>query len=112
MNGPTTRPLAEVDAAPSYPKAYSKSVGGDDEESNSGNINKIVIDLGKSVSSIALCAAFCGICVAITIGTVWHSKEREVSTEAQYRKTQNHVDEMTNELKRLRDRLEDKDRAN
>ena len=71
----------------------------------------IQIDNGKSVAAIALCAALCGICTAVTIGTVWHSNAREVATESQMRKTQNHVDEMTNEVKRLKDRLEDRNHA-
>lgn len=98
--------------APDYPKPYqvSSSIGRDESQNGIGN-PRIRIDLGNSVSIIALCAALCGLCAAITVGVVWHSKEREVSTEAQYRKTQNHVDEMTNELKRLRDRLEDRQNA-
>lgn len=98
-------------------RAISSSVGRDESQSGIGN-PRITIDMGKSVNAIALCAAFCGICMAATVLMYFRASDREyatqqqeVSTEAQFRKTQNHVDEMTNELKRLRDRLEDKSRA-
>lgn len=92
----TTRPFdTESGETPSYPRNYSKSMGQDASDNNTGNINKIEIDLGKSVNSIALCAVICGICLAITVGTVWHSKEREVETQARIRVLQNHIDENT-----------------
>ena len=67
----------------------SRSAGGDIADRNSGNIVRVVVDAGKSFWM----AAICGICVAITVGTVWHSKERETETQAQIRKLQVHVDE-------------------
>lgn len=82
-----------------------------DASSNNGSATVVQIDLGKHVGVMLFAALVCGICMAVTVGTVWHSKDQEVSTEAQFRKTQNHVDEMTNELKRLRDRLEDREHA-
>src|SRR5690242_308092 len=67
----------------------------------------IQIDIGKHLAAVIALAAICGGCLAITVGTVWHSKEREVETQARIRVLQNHVDEATNEVKRLKDRLED-----
>lgn len=110
MSGPITRPHCyngeAGEVCQSVPCNISKSIGKDESQEGIGN-NRITIDLGKSVNSIALCAALCGICAAVTVVTVLHSTAQEVSTESQMRKTQNHVDEMTNEVKRLRDRLED-----
>lgn len=105
--------ITENQVSPSYPRAFSKSTGGDASDDNTGNINKIHIDLGKSVNAIALCAAFCGICMAVTAlmylrmsDREYQTQQREVSTEAQMRKTQNHVDEMTATLKALETKLE------
>jgi hypothetical protein len=86
------------------PYQSSTSIGRDESQTGFGN-PRITIDLGKSVNSIAICAALCGICAAVAVGVTWHSNEREAATESQYRKTQNHVDEMTNEVKRLKYRL-------
>lgn len=51
----------------------------------------IQIDNGKAM----VCAAICGICLAATVGTIWHSKERETETQARIRVLQNHIDENT-----------------
>lgn len=89
-----TRPL---DSPPmDYYQNYSKTIDGDD--ANSGNINRIVIDMGKGIASQWLAAAICGICVAVTVGTVWHSKERETETQAQIRVLKNHIDDAYNKL--------------
>ena len=85
--------------------------GNDGMENGQGLQNKIVIDNGKSVASVAICAALCGICMAVTIGTVWHSKQVESDMMYRERILQNHVDEMTNEVKRFKDRLEDREHA-
>lgn len=95
MSGPITR--NEHDVYPSAPRTISSSVGRDESQDGIGN-PRINIDLGKSVNSIALCAALCGICTAVTIGTVWHSNAREVETQARMRVLQNHVDDMTSKL--------------
>jgi uncharacterized protein YlxW (UPF0749 family) len=76
-----------------------------------GGATVVQIDIGKHFFAIIVMSIICGVSAAVAVGTVWHSKDREVATEAQYRKTQNHVDEMTNELKRLKDRLEDYENA-
>jgi hypothetical protein len=113
MNGPITQNYETgAEDSPSYPRYVqdNSTKGNDDSQRGIGN-PRIHIDMGKSVNAIALCAALCGICTAVTIGTVWHSNAREVATESQMRKTQNHVDEMTNEVKRLKDRLEDRNHA-
>ncbi len=54
----------------------------------------IQIDNGKSVAAVAICAVLCGLCTAVTVGTVWHSNSREVETQARIRVLQNHVDEL------------------
>ena len=107
-----TRPIAD-DYDP-YQPIDNRSIGEDSHQEGYGN-PRIHIDLGKSVSAISLCAAICGICVAVTVLTVWHSKEfevqtiqkiedqskniddknkaREVETQAQIRVLKNHIDE-------------------
>lgn len=62
------------------------------------------VNLGGGFS-VALCAALCGICTAVTVGTVWHSKERETETQARIRVLQNHVDELQS-LVRVSNHLE------
>jgi hypothetical protein len=99
MSSPNT--INEHDVHSSVPHSFSKSFEGEDDSENKGNISRIHIDLGKSVNSITLCAAFCGICAAVTVMTVWHSKDREIATESQLRKTQNHEDELTAQVKYL-----------
>lgn len=79
--------------------------------SDNGGATVVQVDLGKHAATVVIAAIVCGFCLAATALTIQHSEAREVSTEAQMRKTQNHVDEMTNELKRLRDRLEDREHA-
>ena len=78
-------------------RAISSSVGRDESQSGIGN-PRITIDLGKSVSTITLCAAFCGICAAVTIITVWHTAAREAETQAQIRVLKNHIDDAYNKL--------------
>jgi len=99
MSGPNTIPMGDV------PMGFSA------QASDRSGAQLIQIDNGKAVMAVAICAALCGICAAISITTVWHSETTEINMESQYRKTQNHVDEMTNEVKRLRDRLEDREHA-
>ena len=94
MSEPIT---TEMDVAPSYARSYSKSVGHDESQHGVGN-PRINIDLGKSVNAITLCAAICGICMAITVMTVWHSQERETETQAQIRVLKNHIDDAYNKL--------------
>lgn len=94
-----------------YPRPMSKSIGGESMDNAGGQQVKVVVDNGKSVNALVTCASICGICLAATVGTVWHSKQRESDTEYRARILQNHVDEMTNEVKRLKDRLEDRDNA-
>ena len=111
-----TRPIAD-DYDP-Y-RIDNRSIGRDESQDGIGN-PRIHIDLGKSVSAISLCAAICGICAAVTVLTVWHSKdfevqtiqkiedqskdidkknkEREVETQAQIRILKNHIDDAYNRL--------------
>ncbi len=106
MSGPHTIPLDGP--APDYPKPFDNdSVGGDNNKGQTGNVSRIHIDFGKMANPIFYCAAFVGICAAVTIGTVWHSKTWETETQYRVRILQNHVDENTNELKRLCDKLGD-----
>lgn len=79
--------------------------------SDHGSATVVQIDLGKHLATMIVCAIISGVCVSATWLTISHSEAREVAAEAQSRKTQNHVDEMTNELKRLKDRLEDREHA-
>jgi hypothetical protein len=89
MNGPHTRPAAGFD-----PYAYSVSQS-EPINNGDGNVNRIFIDFGKQANSTFISAAICGICLAVTVGTVWHSKEREIETQARIRVLQNHIDENT-----------------
>jgi hypothetical protein len=77
-------------------------------EASDRSAQVIQIDNGKSVAAIGICAVICGICMAVTVGTVWHSKDREIATEAQLRKTQNHEDELTAQVKYLTKLLENR----
>lgn len=63
----------------------------------------IQIDNGKAVNLVGVCAAICGICMAITVMTVWHSQERETETQARIRVLQNHIDEAYIKLGKLED---------
>jgi hypothetical protein len=92
MSGPPTRPLPDFD-----PYAYSVSQS-EPINNGSGNVNRVEIDLGKHANSTILCAAICGICLAVTVGTVWHSKDREAETQAQIRVLKNHIDDAYNKL--------------
>ncbi len=105
-----TRPLPD-NFDPSF--LDNRSMGDDESQRGIGN-PRINIDLGKSVNTIATCTAICGICVAVTIGTVWHAKtfeqdvlsrvavheenidaknkQREDETQARLRVVQNHAD--------------------
>jgi len=97
MSGPITENYeAENVVSPSRPRDFIHA-GDDSHQEGFGN-PRITIDLGKSVNSIAICAALCGICVAVTIGTVWHSNERETETQAQIRVLKNHIDDAYNKL--------------
>lgn len=75
----------------------------------------LTLTIDKSVSKIASwvvgvligLGVLCGVCATVTVMTVWHGKDSEHETQAQYRVLKNHSDEMTNEVKRLCTRIED-----
>lgn len=116
MSGPITRPIDnEAGAAPSYPAPYSNSVGRDESlhAAPGSSVVKLVLDFGKSANQMWLAALICGACMATTIITVWHSKERETATNARLQVMQNHADKAaqesqraTEDVKLLRQRLE------
>jgi hypothetical protein len=104
MNDQNTRP-ARSDF---NPYAYSASTGTDEGiENGSGNVNRIVIDFGKHASSTIVSAIICGICLAVTVGTVWHSKDREVETNARIQVLKNHADDAFNSSERLREEVKE-----
>jgi hypothetical protein len=115
MSDPITRPGVQVtetgDFLPDKPipcaAPVSKSTGHDANDNNTGNINKVVIDFGKSVNSVVWCVVLCSICTVVTVGTVWHHKEREVETQAQIRVLKNHIDDAYNKLAVI-EKLEEK----
>lgn len=75
----------------------------------------LTLTIDKSVSKVAAWAMLviiglgilCGICVAVTVGTVWHSKEYETETNSRVRVLQNHVDELTSKVRDF-ERTEDR----
>lgn len=75
----------------------------------------LTLTIDKSVSKVAAWAMLviiglgilCGVCVAVTVGTVWHSKEYETDTNAKVRVLQNHVDELTSKVRDF-ERTEDR----
>jgi hypothetical protein len=79
------------------PFSSSESVSGDSTRAEKGgSANTIKIDLGKSVSAIALCAALCGICAATSLFSVYIATRQQADVDAHVRVLQNHVDEATN----------------
>jgi len=85
---PLSIPMGDI---PSLPPGFRAEARGQSAQ-------VIQIDNGKTVLVTALCAAICAACVAVTIGTVWHSKERETETQAQIRVLKNHIDDAYNKL--------------
>lgn len=101
-----TIPMTEF-ITPDDPGCRDRINGGNDESQRGIGNPRITIDFGKSAHSLALCAAFCGICAAVTVVTVYHSSAREVETQARLRVMQNHIDENT-ALLRVSQQLEEK----
>ena len=82
MSGPNTVPMGDI------PMGFNA-------QASDRSAQVIQIDNGRAIAVTGICAAICGICLAATIGTIWHSKERETETQARIRVLQNHIDENT-----------------
>lgn len=80
-----------------------------DTDSQSSANQSIIIDTGKHAASTAICAAFAGICAAVTVFTVmrFNEIERHYSDEAEktgteYRLILNHYMELEASVKEMR----------
>ncbi len=70
-----------------------------DAQASERSAQVIQIDNGKTANVVFMAALICGICMAVTIGTVWHAKRYEVETQARIRVLQNHVDELVAQVR-------------
>lgn len=85
------------------------------EQSNDGRANQsIIIDNGKYIAAVTICAVTCGLCLCASIWAISEQhkltseyRENYLDTQDEYQKERNHVIELEARQKALADELQE-----